>query len=191
MPGNNHDKTKGDKGSSYTNCVFVSSYYIAIIFTVTLEASILARYFLFIDMAWATSFACYSFLLFAIIVDVPVFWSLTRTKHEDPGYLFPTPNSKDESQLIDNSAVNEHSASNVCKKCGVRRKNEQTHHCSRCGHCVDLMDHHCTVTNNCVGRKNMRFFIQFTAWASFGLMVLASVLIILCYTQNIERGVGA
>ena len=54
-----------------------------------------------------------------------------------------------------------------------------------------MMDHHCTVTNNCVGSKNMRFFIQFTAWASFGLIVSLTILITLFYTQNSEKGVGA
>ena len=52
------------------------------------------------------------------------------------------------------------------------------------------MDHHCTVSNNCVGKKNMRFFIQFTAWASFTLIVSIITLLILFKTQNVQRGVG-
>ena len=32
-------------------------------------------------------------------------------------------------------------------------------HCSECGQCIFKMDHHCPWINNCVGGKNMKFFL--------------------------------
>ena len=187
MPGYNHGEAKADRGSCLTNCVFVSTYYIVIILIVGLEAAFMLRYFFLVDEEWATSITCYALLLTAVVIDTPLFWSLTRAKREDPGYLIPSSRDRGGERLID---ANTDDSSKVCKKCGVKKQNEQTHHCSRCGRCVDMMDHHCTVTNNCVGRKNMRYFIQFTAWGSLGLIIVFIAQMILFYTQNRERGVG-
>ena len=37
----------------------------------------------------------------------------------------------------------------------------------------------------------MRYFIQFTAWATLGLIYATFVLVVMFYSQNVERGVGA
>ena len=87
MPGCNHGE--GNKGDCYTNCVFVSMYYVTISLVVGLEAAIMLRYFFLVDEEWARSTFCYSSLLIAVVIDAAVFWSLTRAKREDPGYLMP------------------------------------------------------------------------------------------------------
>ncbi len=40
-------------------------------------------------------------------------------------------------------------ASRVCETCGVR-KIARSKHCSICGHCVHVMDHHCHWSNACI-----------------------------------------
>jgi palmitoyltransferase len=46
-----------------------------------------------------------------------------------------------------------------CRKCDMNWKPERAHHCSECGQCIFKMDHHCPWINNCVGGKNMKYFI--------------------------------
>ena len=42
-------------------------------------------------------------------------------------------------------------------------------HCRMCNKCILLRDHHCPYIANCVGFKNMQYFINFLFWGDFGL----------------------
>ena len=94
MPGYNHGKVKNEKASCCTRCVFFSTYYITIFLVVALEAACMLRFFFLVGDEWAYSVSSASVGLFFIITDIPVFWSLTRAKREDPGYLIPTPSTE-------------------------------------------------------------------------------------------------
>mmetsp|Transcript_8969 Transcript_8969/g.39609 ORF Transcript_8969/g.39609 Transcript_8969/m.39609 type:complete len:369 (-) Transcript_8969:663-1769(-) len=47
-----------------------------------------------------------------------------------------------------------------CTKCN-HIKPPRVYHCSYCQRCVLRMDHHCPWLGNCVGHKNMKFFLLF------------------------------
>ena len=46
----------------------------------------------------------------------------------------------------------------ICTICKTHVQ-EQSKHCGQCDRCVDGFDHHCKWLNNCVGRRNYRYFI--------------------------------
>ena len=53
-----------------------------------------------------------------------------------------------------------------CRTCLVRRP-ARSKHCSICGHCTARYDHHCPWINNCVGARNLRWFLSFLGLNSF------------------------
>ena len=65
-----------------------------------------------------------------------------------------------------------------CEKCVGKEtwKPMRAHHCSECGFCVFKMDHHCPWINNCVGQRNMKYFLQFV----FYIMLASAMLSLLC-----------
>ena len=46
------------------------------------------------------------------------------------------------------------------------------------------MDHHCVFADNCIGKRNVRYFVQFTSWACFVLGLSILVQCTLFYRQN-------
>ena len=52
------------------------------------------------------------------------------------------------------------------------------------------MDHHCTILGQCVGRKNMKYFLQYCLYMSLLLGYAMLKLIHLFYTQNAKRNIG-
>ena len=60
-------------------------------------------------------------------------------------------------------------------KCEMMRP-PRTHHCSMCNRCVMRMDHHCPWVGNCVGLYNHKLFLNFTAHATIGCIIVVAVM---------------
>eukprot|EP00760_Papus_ankaliazontas_P038740 PhM_4_TR9269/c0_g1_i1/m.28449/K20029/ZDHHC3_7_25; palmitoyltransferase ZDHHC3/7/25 len=64
----------------------------------------------------------------------------------------------------------------ACARCDRGRARPQTHHCGKCGECVEGLDHHCVIVANCIGRRNRRYFVQTLVYT----VVMSCVLLVQC-----------
>eukprot|EP00928_Gymnodinium_smaydae_P031886 TRINITY_DN23256_c0_g1_i1.p1 TRINITY_DN23256_c0_g1~~TRINITY_DN23256_c0_g1_i1.p1 ORF type:complete len:512 (-),score=72.29 TRINITY_DN23256_c0_g1_i1:88-1623(-) len=53
----------------------------------------------------------------------------------------------------------------MCKACERNRPPQRCHHCSKCGHCVLKMDHHCPWLRRCIGFQNYKSFFILLVYA--------------------------
>ena len=116
--------------------------------------------------------------LFCIFIDVMIVKGIYKTKDSDPGYLIPPPVVKVTSEKTNTTS---------CIKCGYERKHSKIHHCSRCNRCVEYMDHHCVFTDNCIGKKNMKYFFHFVGWIEVALCTAFFFLVFNIYVRNPEH----
>ena len=109
---------------------------------------------------------------------------------------FPSRKQISTQSAAENGSANGATAMEVptkyCKTCRIWRP-ARAHHCRTCDACMETQDHHCVWLNNCVGRRNYRYFFSYVAFASvLSLCLIAfSLLHVGLYAQQHHISFGA
>jgi len=106
------------------------------------------------------------FLLMHHLCTVLMYWAYARCLFSDPGGVpcnRKLARNKWQRWELDDSDTQ--LSWTKCGKCEIDRP-PRAHHCEVCGMCVLRFDHHCPWINNCVGKCNHRYFMQFLCYGS-------------------------
>ncbi|KAL2853914.1 DHHC palmitoyltransferase-domain-containing protein [Aspergillus pseudoustus] len=135
-------------------------------------------------------YLCFSSFIHASVVDPGV---IPRNLHqmpppdpsEDPLAIGPPTNDWVMVKLATSDVAAMDVPVKYCKTCSVWRP-PRCYHCRVCDNCIETLDHHCVWLNNCVGRRNYRYFFAFVSTSTLLALFLlgASLAHILVYRSQ-------
>ncbi|KAI9376245.1 DHHC palmitoyltransferase-domain-containing protein [Aspergillus egyptiacus] len=135
-------------------------------------------------------YLCFSSFVHASVVDPGI---MPRNLHqmpplnpsEDPLAVGPPTNDWVMVKLATSDVAAMDVPVKYCKTCSIWRP-PRCYHCRVCDNCIETLDHHCVWLNNCVGRRNYRYFFTFVSTSTLLALFLlgASLAHILVYRSQ-------
>ncbi|KAL4805498.1 DHHC palmitoyltransferase-domain-containing protein [Aspergillus unguis] len=141
-------------------------------------------------------YLCFSSFVHASVVDPGI---IPRNLHqmpptdpsEDPLAVGPPTNDWVMVKLATSDVAAMDVPVKYCKTCCIWRP-PRCYHCRVCDNCIETLDHHCVWLNNCVGRRNYRYFFTFVSTSTLLALYLlgASLAHILVYRTRQDISFG-
>ena len=108
-----------------------------------------------------------SFSILGVYILFSIYFNYYLASTTDPGSPKDFLTAQGQILTQPNTPVTHRYQYQQCKKC-YYPKPLRCHHCSICNKCVMRMDHHCPWMGQCVGKRNMKWFILFNlSWVIF------------------------
>jgi hypothetical protein len=76
-----------------------------------------------------------------------------------------------------------HNKMSYCHTCQHLRP-PRSFHCSQCGVCVEVHDHHCPWVGTCVGYRNVKYFIAFLFWTGMHALLTCAICIAIFFIAS-------
>lgn len=123
----------------------------------------------------------------SVVIAVLDFVFLFLTAFTEPG-IIPR---RSPSKLLESMNADAREKMQYCHTCRIVRP-PRAKHCRYCDNCVEVFDHHCPWTGNCVGVRNYRFFFAFVILTTLSAAICCatSIFLIVRWAEGLDKRVG-